>query len=214
MPELPPGDTMTPDDVTAVLVTRGDQELAIQQIIASLIFDNVVVWNNAAPRVPDLGAYGRYMLCRQGVTTPWVWLQDDDCVVSGAVQQAMLDEMGCDGTPWLSNMNPWHNAGMPLLALPGWGALAHTASVVAADSRWRDQQPDDWASDDYRRVGCDIVIPVLLPNRMIDFGHENLSFAWDQGRTHLQPGYGAKKSRYYQQAAEIRGRLHYEGVAV
>ena len=38
---------LSPRDVTAVIVTRGDVDL--QPVLDSLIFDKVVIWNNSIP---------------------------------------------------------------------------------------------------------------------------------------------------------------------
>lgn len=187
-------------DVTAVIPTRGNVDLA--QILDTLVFAEVVVWDNAE-RSRDLGAYGRYAAALGEVKTAVVYTQDDDCLITPASQRGLLDEYE-DGL-WLSNMPAdWNGNGMPWLALPGWGALFNVALIQSAVARWDSAYPQDFASDDFRRIGCDIVIPVLCPSRMIDLGHENLPHAEDAARTCKRGDYQAKKRWYYKTASELR----------
>lgn len=188
-----------PRDVTAILVTRGDCDLG--PILDSLVFRAVLVWDNA--RQPDCGAYGRYIACETAFTEA-VFVQDDDCIVSPEAQLTLC-EMYEPGV-LVSNMCEWHNANMPLLALPGWGAIFERNLAQVALDRWRDTHEADFYSDDFRRIGCDIVFPVLTPSWMVDLGHENLPYAWATNRTHLRPDYQGKKHWYYREAARLRER--------
>jgi hypothetical protein len=189
--------SLSPNDVTAVLVTRGDCDLS--PILESLVFRNVLVWDNA--RQQDLGAYGRYEALGS-VFTEHVFVQDDDCIVDPEAQLALLAEFDHHGI--VANMpTHWNGSGMPLLALPGWGAVFHRLHPHVAFLRWQEAEPDDWHSADFNRIGCDIVFPVLTPSRMIDLGHTNLEHAEAANRTCKQPGYQLKKSWYYERAEAI-----------
>jgi hypothetical protein len=187
-------------DVMAVIPTRGDHDLS--PILDDLIFD-YAVWDNSA--LHDMGAFSRYWAIGQ-VGTPYIYTQDDDCLVSPDVQRALVREYE-DGGPMLSNMNPDHNAGMPLLALPGWGAIFATDEPQEAFTRWFHHYPEDAGTDDFLRIGCDIIFPVLTDSRMLDLGHVDMPWAWDENRTHLQPGYHRKKLDYYHRAATLRAVL-------
>lgn len=187
-------------DVTCVLVTRGDVDLA--PVRSGLIFDDVRVWDN---RVLDFGAYGRYLAAsaEAGSTTrPVIYTQDDDCTVEPEAQEALLDhyEQGVV----VSNMNPDHNVRKPYLALPGWGCLFDRDLITPTFALWALHEPYDFDSDRFRRVGCDIVFPVLNRSKMVDLGHENLPWAWAANRTHVQPGYQEAKDWYYERASELR----------
>lgn len=189
----------SPSLVTAVIVTRGDVDL--DPILETLIFPDVIVWDNSA-RPNDLGAAGRYAGVAEA-QTPIVFFQDDDCIVSPGAQRALL-EAYVDGF-FVSNMNPDHNRGQyPLLALPGWGSLVRGDLTEAALSRWREAHPDDYGSDDFLRIGCDIVFPVLTPSRMVDLGHENLPHATAPDRTWRRRDYLGKKAWYYREAEALR----------
>lgn len=190
--------SVSPNDVTAVIPTRGDCDLS--PILDSLIFRNVLIWDNS--RLRDLGAYGRYAAALTAIT-PLIYTQDDDCIVEPESQLELLERYQED--EWLSNMPAdWNGSAMPLLALPGWGAIFELPLLRSAVARWSSSYPEDYGSRLFRRIGCDIVFPVLTPSRMVDLGHTNLEHAEASNRTCKQPGYQQKKAWYYRRAAELR----------
>jgi hypothetical protein len=194
--------------VTAVLVTRGDHEDTLQEIIASLVFGDCVVWNNAG-RLKDMGAYGRW-LAMFDLNGPVAYTQDDDVLVDPDVQHRLLEVHSVEWptyTAMTSNMPSDHNAGMPLLALPGWGSIVDVDAARSAVREWQAAHPGDVATDQWNRVGCDIVIPVLMPSQMIDLGHRSYAFASGPDRTHTQPEYKELKTWYYREAALLRAAL-------
>lgn len=79
---------MNPSDVTACLVTRGDQPEAMAQIRESLIFDNVIVWDNSTAPF-DAKCAGRYYAAL-GSRSRVVYFQDDDVVVPAKTQAQIL----------------------------------------------------------------------------------------------------------------------------
>jgi hypothetical protein len=66
-------------EVTACFVTRGDQPEAMQRIRDSLIFENVIVWDNSAEE-HDYKVAGRYAATLLSETKA-VYYQDDDCII-------------------------------------------------------------------------------------------------------------------------------------
>jgi hypothetical protein len=78
-----------PGDVTAVLVTRGDQPEMIRRIQDSLIFDDVLVWDNSVR--PDRKTAGRYWALDLG-TRHVVYFQDDDVIVPADTQRRLVQE--------------------------------------------------------------------------------------------------------------------------
>lgn len=79
---------ISPADVSAVIVTRGDVDLtAIRNSL--LDFDETLVWNNSERE--DLICYGRYRGALE-TRNEWVYVQDDDALVS---HPALL--RACDG---------------------------------------------------------------------------------------------------------------------
>lgn len=188
------------DDVAAILVTRGDVE--VEPIMSSLVFGEVIVWDNST-RPVDLGAFGRYEAIAE-TERPVVFFQDDDCLMTPEAQHQLV--AGYEDGFFVSNMNPNHNGGLyPLLALGGWGSLVRRDLPGDALSRWRDAYPADYGSDDFNRIGCDIVVGVMITSKMIDLGHSNFDHAHAPNRTWRRAGYRDKKARYYRQAAALRG---------
>lgn len=191
---------ISPADVTAIIVTRGDVPIA--PITETLIFPEVIVWDNSR-RPVDLGVCGRWAAIAEA-SNPVVFLQDDDCVMTPEAQRDLCAAYE-DGI-YLSNMNPNHNGGLyPLLPLAGWGSMIRGDLPEAALSRWRERYPADYAlSRDFLEIGCDIVVGVLTPSRMIDLGHTNFDHAHAPTRTWRGEGYRDKKAWYYAQAAALR----------
>lgn len=68
---------LDPSEVSAVLVTRGNVDLA--PIIEALPYDEVIVWDNSK-RLYNLGVMGRFAAIAE-TTRPYVYTQDDDCII-------------------------------------------------------------------------------------------------------------------------------------
>ena len=127
--------------VTAVLVTRGDVDL--EPIVSTLIFDRLIVWNNAAVGVEDMGAYGRYAALDH-VETSHVYYQDDDCTVSADAQAGLVWQASRHPERMVSNMREHHNAGMPHLHI---GFLSSIDPIVTRPMRLSDYErvgPSGW----------------------------------------------------------------------
>jgi hypothetical protein len=189
--------SLSPNDVTAVIPTRGDVDL--RPLRESLIFDDVIIWDNAQRE--NRGAFGRYEAIEEADNSV-IFTIDDDCIITEEAQLALLDAY--DPDVLVSNMpTDWNGSAMPLLALPGWGAIFDWYLPEDAFHRWRQQEPHDFLSDDFRTIGCDIVFPVLTESRMVDLDHENLPWAEDPGRTCKRADYQRRKSWYYERAAAL-----------
>jgi hypothetical protein len=77
--------------ITACIVTRGDVDL--QPIFDSLIFDQIIVWDNS--KRPDWKCAGRYFAALEA-ETDYVYWQDDDTIVPPETQRELLDLFGGD----------------------------------------------------------------------------------------------------------------------
>lgn len=95
-------------NVSAIIVTRGDQELwrCIEPLQERTTFEEIIVWDNGAGEIkrcvrgeddweittghnaPDLSVYGRYAAIEHA-SGDLIYVQDDDCVVSDP--QAIVD---------------------------------------------------------------------------------------------------------------------------
>lgn len=200
------GEPLALEEVTAVIVTRGDCPEAIEEISQSLIFPRGVIWDNSQENLYDYKAFGRYAamalpLHAPFVSTPVVYTQDDDCIVSKEAQWALVEAYE-DGK-MISNMPSEHNAGHPLLALPGWGSLFDRALPLHAFAAWM-AAGHSTTDENFYTVGCDIVFPVLSDCVRIDAGHTDLPHSGADNRTHRQPEYLGLKQWYYDEAAKLR----------
>lgn len=142
--------------MTACLVTRGDQPEMMRRIRESLIFDNVVVWDNStAPN--DAKVAGRYSAIHQA-KTPVVYFQDDDCIVPPATQEALLEayEPGVPTAVYAHGVTP---AGYDDLPLVCGGALVDSHMPLNAAHRYLAVEPHDESFNYY----CDFAIGVLYP---------------------------------------------------
>lgn len=150
--------------VTACLVTRGDQPDAIQRIRESLIFDNVIVWDNSLQ--PDRKCAGRYYAA-QAARTPVVYFQDDDVIVPRDTQFALLEahEPAVMVANWGHGDTPDGYDDLPVV---GAGA------IVDRDLPWQalDRYLEHFPCDDDFLYEADFVAGALYPA----FKHLRLDF--------------------------------------
>lgn len=157
---------MTFDDVTAVLVTRGDVDLA--PIVETLPYGEIVVWDNAA-RPVDYGVFGRYVAIAEA-TRPLIYFQDDDCLV--ACHDALLAawEPGyVVGNAFDDAERLRRYAGTTLL---GWGSIFEADLPGRAFAEYARHYPLEelWMLTPSRGLGAEIVFPMLTPSKTITHG--------------------------------------------
>jgi len=129
-----------PYDVTACLVTRGDQPDMMARIRESLIFDNVVVWDNS--KLPDWKCAGRYMAAAIA-DTPLVYWQDDDVIVPPDTQAQLVKEYE---EPIVANWGHGENPdGYEDLPLVCGGAVADRRIALATMALYATRYPIDTA---------------------------------------------------------------------
>jgi hypothetical protein len=185
------------DDVTAVIVTRGDCDL--EPILASLVFDKVCIWNNQVAL--DYGAYGRYVAIRDHVHTEVVYVQDDDCVIKEDDQWRLLDAYE-PGT--LAALMPPERIDYRDTVLIGWGAVFDRSMPETAFRKWVDAGHET-ESREFRIVGADFVFPLLSRWKRLDGYHTDLPHAHAPNRTWGSfPDYGNVKEKYLREGRAIR----------
>jgi hypothetical protein len=141
--------------VTACLVTRGDQPQMMERILDSLIFENVIVWDNSER--DDLKTAGRYAAALEA-TTPVAYFQDDDVIVPRETQEALLVayEPGIPTAVYAHGDTPGGYHDLPLV---GAGALIDCELLWPTLNRYlQAYDPDDAFCYD-----CDFVAGVLYP---------------------------------------------------
>lgn len=187
-----------PCEVTACLVTRGDQIEQMDRILASLIFDQVIIWDNSVNR--DWKCAGRYLAAMQAHTDV-VYFQDDDVLVPRQTQQALLKayEEGVCVANWGHGDNPDGYDDLPLVCA---GAVVDRGLCFDAIGLYAEQ----WPLDDPFRYEADFVVGVLYP----DFRHLHMPFeinyeiAQHPSRLVNQPWQRQMKYEITQRARAIR----------
>ncbi len=143
---------MSPDEVTACLVTRGN--INLRPILDGLIFKNVIVWDNS--RSPNCRTFGRYA-AMIGSATDVVYVQDDDLVLPAESQRALLAmyEPGCI----VANVPDWKQ----MLTFLGYGSVMGRALAGAALAPYLN---DYLHEEGFQMVGCDVL--VSLRNTVVE----------------------------------------------
>jgi hypothetical protein len=188
-----------PRDVTAVLVTRGDQPQMMERIRESLIFEHVVVWDNSERY--DVKTAGRYYAIREYRTNDVVYFQDDDVIVPEKTQRRLCEAY----MPGVVIANYGHgedDGGYGDLPLVGGGAILDADLPWKAAERYLEHYPLD---EDFLHY-ADFAIGVLYE----DFRHLYLPFeielavAQHPSRLCNQPWAAEMKERVTQHARAIR----------
>lgn len=185
-------------DVTACLVTRGDQPEMMSRIRESLIFDNVIVWDNSLR--DDYKTAGRYMAAKMAGTFA-VYFQDDDVLVPAATQAQLLAayKPGVMVANWAHGADPDGYDDLPLV---GCGAICDRELPLEALDSYLDHQTMDYGF----LYEADYVAGVLYER----FEHVRLPFeinmavAQHESRLANQPWQKDLKLRITQQARAIR----------
>ncbi|HSE44357.1 MAG TPA: hypothetical protein VLA89_03405 [Gemmatimonadales bacterium] len=150
--------------ITACLVTRGDQPEMMARILETLVFDQVIVWDNS--KGADWKCAGRYMAMHMA-KTGLVYFQDDDVIVPRETQLSLVNQYG--GEPCLSNWAHGENPdGYEDLPLVGAGAIVDRIDAYHAILRYAEH----WPLDDGFKYEADFIIGVLYPY----FKHVHLPF--------------------------------------
>jgi hypothetical protein len=155
---------LSPSSVTACLVTRGDQPEMMERIRDSLIFDDVVIWDNSVN--PDWKCAGRYMamtLAQRSV----VYFQDDDVIVPRETQQRLVDAYipGVMVANWGHGENTDGYDDLPLVC---------GGAIVDRDLPWKalERYLEEFPLDEGFMYEADFIAGVLYE----DFRHLHLPF--------------------------------------
>lgn len=194
---------LTAEDVSAVLVTRGNTDLA--PVLDSLIFDDVVIWNNALEPV-DMKTYGRALaVCsaRHAV----IYSQDDDVIHTPENQAAIVAAYqpgvltGCMWPEWSNGARAQGiEHGYDDLVFAGSGSVYDADLPNRAASRYLEHCP----YDEFFLLWADTIIGVLTPNRQLDIRFDALPEAEADYRMCNQDGFTEQKTEAIRRAREIR----------
>lgn len=193
-----------PEDVCAIIVTRGDVDL--QPILETLPYgETLVVYPDGTgrgdgkwfPRSEDLKVYGRYDAI-QHTDKPVIYFADDDIIFRNHTALLAAYEPG----KLISNMDPqWvADCGYHDLALVGLGSLIDRDLPRVALDRYQAGYPDD----DRFLLDADFAHGVLTPFKRVDLGAEILECASAENRLWRQEGQLAGKQRTINRARALR----------
>lgn len=175
---------------TAVIVTRGDVDLA--PVLASLrLFDDVVVWDNSQ-RPENVMVFGRYAAVRHA-RYPIIYTQDDDCIVdAAAIVNAYEPGYVVCNMPAAKRRE--YETLAPGVALVGWGACFDLGALAAFETYQAEHARDDLF---YRE--CDRVFTALNPQKLVDVPVTHLP--------HAAVDRMGNEPRHLTDLAEIRRRI-------
>lgn len=211
---------INPAGVSAVLVTRGNVDLT--HVLDSLIFDEVVVWDNSVEDVDQM-TYGRSLAVARA-KHPIIFSQDDDIVHSPENQLRILDEyepgvlVGCMWDEWSEGAKTQGiSQGYDDLVFAGSGSVYDSHIPGDAIARYLDRYP----LDDFFRLWCDTLVGVIAPNRQVDIRFDILPCATDDYRMCNQENAVELKTEAIMRARQVRDvhrpsahRLYMDGLAV
>jgi hypothetical protein len=180
---------LSPEQTSAVLVTRGDVDLA--PVLDSLPFDDIVVWDNSK-RKEDLKVFGRYAAVKE-VRHSVIYTQDDDCVVDvGAVLAAYEPGRVVSNMPAAKRSE--YRGIAPGVALVGWGACFDADCTLVLD-----RYIARYGRDELLLRECDRVFTSLTPQKLIDVSVTH--------RPHAFAGRMGNETRHLTDLAEIQRRI-------
>ncbi len=209
------------DNITAILVTRGDHNDSFDEIVETLPKKwEVIIWDNSgdisrsdgwADKCEDLSVYGRYAAI-ECASNNIIYIQDDDCIVDNI---QMLVDNYIDGEI-IANMPQQHiNDGKYFdSCLVGWGALFRRDLPRAAFDKYQsvynsELYPDGISSDDIFNMTCDVIFTSLTPYKTVDAGHTNFDFAYGNDRMYNQGNHNYIRGVVLDHCRIIKGREKY-----
>lgn len=194
---------LTPDHVSAVIVTRGDTDLA--PVLASLAeFSEVIVWDNSVE--DDSGTLGRYLALAR-TTFGVIYSQDDDIIHTPENHQRILDAYdpgyltGCMWSEWSDGAKQQGiEHGYDDLVFAGSGSVWQCALPHFAYSSYLDHFPED----DFFRLWCDTIVGVIAPTKQLDIRFDALPCADNANRMANLAGAVALKTEAIRRARAVR----------
>jgi hypothetical protein len=175
LPQAHSTPTIGLEQVSAVLVTRGD--IDIQRVVDSLPFRDIIVWDNSQRE--DLQCYGRFAGIAEA-KHDHIYVQDDDLIIDAL---ALLEHY--DGEGIVANKPPdeeWRFVGGGAFfpnALPDFSAYTRAYGM----------------DEDFCRV-ADVVFAYSHPYRSVWVGYEEL-LPWhdSENRMYKQPNHYEVRER-------------------
>lgn len=192
-------------EVTPILVTRGD--VGLTEIIATLPFSHVVIWNNGDGSRADLAVYGRYAAIEEVPDSQAIYVQDDDVILAPESFDALL--AAYEPGKLVANMPGRFREYYPDSCLVGFGALFGSHLPSIAHAQFHESMVEDashWTTEGQARFfrTCDVIFTALTERKLIDVPYTDRPFASDAMRMWKQPGHFAERQRMLELARRVR----------
>ena len=194
---------MHPSDVSAVIVTRGDVDL--EPVLSSLIFEDVVVWNNGE-RDCDEMTHAR-LLATFAAENRIIYSQDDDIVHTREDQQRIIDSYqsgvltGCMWPEWSDGARRQGILnGYDDLVFPGSGSVYDEQLAFDCADMYLEHYP----LDDFYRLWSDTIFGILAPTQQLDIRFGELPHADNDNRMSHLPNAVALKTEAIMRARRVR----------
>lgn len=195
------GLALSPTDIAAVLVTKGDVDLA--PILSTLPYGSVHVWDNSKT-VLDAKTFGRW-LAAERIPSRLFYFQDDDLIFTQHDELiAQHLESGSMATvnmpsPWYEKVQEsWALTGRPL-GMFGGGSIVPKYLMRAAFAPYLDRFP----ADNLFLELCDLVCGTFMPWRRVDLGFKILPIANAPDRIATSPGHTERRLRMRERVTEL-----------
>ncbi len=180
---------MTPEKVSACLVTRGDVDMTdILASIAEAGIRDVQIWNNAI--AGNVRVYGRYLAIERA-TYPVVYVQDDDCVLPAESIAALI--AAYEPGKIVANMPEEHRSKYSDSCLIGFGAVFDKGLPAAAFER---MNPTCYRPD--------VVFTALTPMVWLDVPFTHLPWAFGGDRMYRQREHTQQRTQTLMRARRVR----------
>jgi hypothetical protein len=171
-----------PPKVSAVIVTRGNVDL--QPVLESLIFEDVVVWDNSQGSRDEM-TWGRALAVEQA-RYPVIYSQDDDIIHSRDNQLRIVYEgyrpgvlTGCMWQEWSDGARAQGiEGGYDDLVFAGSGSIYDANIPGDAAALYLEKYPED----DFFRLWADTIIGIIAPTHQLDIRFDALPCAEDSDR--------------------------------
>lgn len=190
----PTGQGITPDKVSACLVTRGDQPEQLARIVETLPYDEVIVWDNS--RRANYATAGRYQAMMEAKHSV-VYFQDDDTLFVEHDKLMAAYEPGRITAVYAHGDDDGGYGDLPLV---GCGGLADRSAVLNAYVPFLATNPRETEN-----AYADFWIGVLTPFKHVHLPFEiNLEIAQHPSRLVNQPWAAQAKADVTARARQIR----------
>lgn len=194
---------MSPENVSAVLVTRGNVDL--QPILDSLIFDDVVIWDNSVEDRDEM-TWGRACAVARA-KHPVIYSQDDDIIHTPENQRAIVAAYqpgvltGCMWPEWSAGAaKQGVDGGYDDLVFAGSGSVYDYDLPLRSAGRYLAVHE----LDDFFRLWADTIIGIIAPTQQLDIRFDALPEADADYRMANQERFTEQKIEAITRARAVR----------